>query len=418
MDCRAGPVRRSRRCSASEEGASPVPGTSLAAASPTGRRRASTAPRRRACRRSAAAAALPPRVAAGGLHWDRSTDWPSAPAVRRHGRGAARARLRDPPRGRAARRPRSRGDARPRARPGPRGRPGRAVLVRRRRPGRLADRRRPGPGQHVVGPRWPRCRTPSPATRSSPPVSSVPPDRMGEPPSGFVPVSTGDRDDPRVWSRPAGVGHGSAVEGAGLTAAPLLAGFSFTLLGPGHQRRRRRQRHLGRTRARRPAVPGRGPLAGLLRPVRLPHARLRGPPRRAERLDARGDGPLVRDRGRGAPGLRPWESWTLKPRRVGDLWASGRLASCGSASSAPRRCAGRANALGLQLRDHHAARRPDGAARPARRRRARAAGPGGRRRRRSTIAEVTWVVADALAAEELRLIRPARGPPAFRAMVR
>ena len=63
------------------EGASPVPGTSSAAASRPGRRRASTAQ----------AASLPPERGQpppfrpesppAGLHWDRSTDWPSAPAV-------------------------------------------------------------------------------------------------------------------------------------------------------------------------------------------------------------------------------------------------------------------------------------------------------------------------------------------------
>ncbi len=82
MDCRAGPLRRSRRCSASEEGASPVPGDVIGRGLSHG-----TSPR---LDRPQAASLPPergqpppfrPESPPAGLHWDRSTDWPSAPAL-------------------------------------------------------------------------------------------------------------------------------------------------------------------------------------------------------------------------------------------------------------------------------------------------------------------------------------------------
>jgi hypothetical protein len=148
---------------------------------------------------------------------------------------------------------------------------------------------------------------------------------MDEPPPGFVPVATGDRDDPRVWSRPARVGYGQAVEGAGLTAAPLLAGFSFTLLtlvisaddgGSGLS-----------------AVPELAALlflvAGLLLVFCVQFAfRTRGftagpgaladwmPEETAPASDPGAEEGLASG---------SWESWTLRPRLVGDRWVSGRL---------------------------------------------------------------------------------------------
>ncbi len=155
-------------------------------------------------------------------------------------------------------------------------------------------------------------------------MSSVPPDRMGEPPSGSSRCQPATATTPRL--EPAGpVGYGSAVEGAGLTAAPLLAGFSFTLLalvisagdgGSGIS-----------------AVPELAALlflvAGLLLVFCVQFAfRTRGfaagpgalsvwmPEETAPSSETGAEARL-------ASGA--WESWTLKPRRVGDLWVSGRL---------------------------------------------------------------------------------------------
>ena len=155
-------------------------------------------------------------------------------------------------------------------------------------------------------------------------MSSVPPDRMGEPPSGFVPVSTGDRDDPA-----SGAGRsGSATarrSRAPLIAAPLLAGFSFTLLalvisaddgGSGIS-----------------AVPELAALlflvAGLLLVFCVQFAFrtsgfAAGPGALSDWMPEE-TAPSSETGAEARLASGGWESWTLKPRRVGDLWVSGRL---------------------------------------------------------------------------------------------